>query len=404
MIMRKLVKSILLIVATVAMTSCNGVVGYEVQKSKIDNGTCSYNDNKEVDNDTIYFVINKQNQMLMKATVNGVEDTVLYDSGCGSPAIQFYTKESQPEGMKFYRIPLMGADKKTKVNMSPIPVHIETPMCVVDHYGNAMLIEQAHSCDNEPSVFEHTILGYPGLDYVPFSIDFTNNRIYYIQDMSVIDSLEYIPVKCKLDNVLNILFIYPIINGVEYECVFDTGNDGGILIKDEQRIENHAEADLLYEGSYGIAVGGITEKQHFVVAPENTVEFAGREETVPVMYLGENLAFNNVGIQYIKRFDWVIGHQVHFNENHVITEQTYKLYAKPHVSDTIVYPTRNYALTTSDGTLKITTRLLDGHERFEVGDQIVSVDGENITEENICYYYVLLTETKDWSGFDIKVK
>ena len=90
--MRKLVNCILLIVATVAMTSCNGVVGYEVQKSKIDNGTCSYNDNKEVDNDTIYFVINKQNQMLMKATVNGVEDTVLYDSGCGSPAIQFYTK------------------------------------------------------------------------------------------------------------------------------------------------------------------------------------------------------------------------------------------------------------------------------------------------------------------------
>ena len=109
-------------------------------------------------------------------------------------------------------------------------------------------------------------------------------------------------------------------------------------------------------------------------------------------------------IPYIKRFDWVIGHQVHFNENHVITEQTYKLYAKPHVSDTIIYPTRNYALTTSDGTLKIITRLIDGNERFEVGDQIISVDGENITEENICYYYELLTETKDWSGFDIKVK
>ena len=68
------------------------------------------------------------------------------------------------------------------------------------------------------------------------------------------------------------------------------------------------------------------------------------------------------------------------------------------------YPDHSYAVTTFDGTLKITTRLLDGQERFEVGDQIVSVDGEAITEENICYYYDLLTETKDWSGFDIQVK
>lgn len=404
--MKRLLYSLLIFVTIMALASCDGAVGYMKQMMKIDNGQRSYNDNKEVDDDTIYFVVNHQNQMLMKASINGVEDTVFYDSGCGSAVIQFYTEDSRPEGMKFYRMPIMGADKKTKTMMAPIPVHIETPMCVVDHYGNAMLVEnQAHSCVNEPSVFERTILGYPGLDLKPFSMDFTNNRIFRINDMSQIDTTEYLPVKCKFDDMLNVLSIYPIINGVEYECVFDTGNDGGILVKDAQRIENHAETDLLYEGSYGMAVGGITEKQFFVVTPDNTVEFAGREETVPVMYLGENLAFNNVGLQYIKRFDWIVGHQLHWDEEHrFVTSVTYKLYAKPHVSDTIIYPIRNYALTTSDGTLKIITRLIDGNERFEVGDQIISVDGENITEENICYYYELLTETKDWSGFDIKVK
>ena len=398
-------KSILLIAVAATMTSCRGIVGYAAKMIKIDNGQRSYNDNDKVNDDTIHFVINHRNSMLMKATINGVEDTVLYDSGANSAVIQFFTKETKPKGMKFYRMPVVGADKKTKVKLSPIPVHIETPMCVVDHYGNAILLEQTHSCDNEPSIKKFPVVGFPGLDLLPFSIDFTNNRMFHIHDMSEIDTTEYIPVKCRHDK--NVLFIYPIINGVEHECIFDTGNSGGILIKDGQKIDNHTDTDLLYEGSIGMSIGGLTEKQHFVVVPENTIEFAGQEETVPVTYLGDNLTSNNVGLQYIKRFDWVVGHQLHWDENHqFVTSVTYKLYAKHHVSDTtkMKYPDHSYAITTADGTLKITTRLLDGQERFEVGDQIVSVDGEKITEENICYYYDLLTETKDWSKFDIKVK
>lgn len=407
--MNGLLKSMLLIVVAIAATSCDGIIGYTKQMMKIDKGQRQYRDNQEVADDTIHFVINKQDQMLLKATVNGVEDTVLYDTGCSSPAILFYTQETKPEGMKFYRVPLLGADKKTKLRLSPVPVHIETPMCIVDHFGNAMLLEkQTHSCDNEPYLSEYTILGFSGLDYTPFSIDFTNNRIYSMWKMPEVDTTEYFPVKCKLDKMQNVLFVYPIINGIEYECIFDTGNSGGILIKDEQKIENHTDVDLLFEGSYGMSIGGLTEKQHIVVTPENTIEFAGQKDTVPVTYLGDNLAFNNVGLQYIKRFDWIVGQQVQRDENSVIVSRTIKMYAKPHVSDTtklhIDYPVARYAVTTADGTLKITTRLLDGQERFEVGDQIVSVDGEDITEENICYYYDLLTETKDWSGFDIQVK
>ena len=50
------------------------------------------------------------------------------------------------------------------------------------------------------------------------------------------------------------------------------------------------------------------------------------------------------------------------------------------------------------------TRLLGGNEKYKVGDQIISVDGEKITEDNICYYFDLLTASKDWSGFEIAVK
>ena len=387
----------------ILMTSCDGIVGYVIHNLKTDSRMRSYHYNEGVDDDTIRFVINNRNQMVLKAKVNEVEDSVIYDSGAGLPFVQFYTEETKPEGMKFYKVSLMGADQKAKAYMTTIPVHIETPMCIVEHFGNAMLVEDSRACETEPSIDAYNIIGFPGLDISPYCIDFTKNQMYAIHDFSLVDTTEYISVKCKFDKKLNVMFVYPVINGEEYECVFDTGNGGSVLILDAQRVENHTDADFLYEGSYGKAIGGFTGEQHFVVAPETTVGFAGREETVPVMYLEGNLAYNNMGFQYIKRFDWIIEHRS--NKSNVDADEIiHRMYAKPHAADTMENQKKNYSLTTADGTLKIALRLLDGNERFKVGDQIVSVNGEAITMENICHYYDLLTENQDWSEFDVKVK
>ncbi len=80
-----------------------------------------------------------------------------------------------------------------------------------------------------------------------------------------------------------------------------------------------------------------------------------------------------------------------------------RVYARPHVADTIQLTEVRYGLVTADGTLKISTRLLDGNEVFNIGDRIISVNGETINEDNICYYYDLLTTQKDWSKFEIVV-
>lgn len=99
-----------------------------------------------------------------------------------------------------------------------------------------------------------------------------------------------------------------------------------------------------------------------------------------------------MGLQYIRRFDWIIDD--YYN----------KVYAKPHVGEATDLSQTRYALMTVDGTLRITTRRIDGNEVFRVGDQIVSVNGEEVNEENLCHYFDLLKENKDWTEFDIKVK
>ena len=388
--MKELRKLVALIATALVMASCDGIIGYAIHVQKTDTHMRRFNDNNEVDDDTIRFDINENTrQMLMKAEVNGVEDTVWYDSGASPTAILFCTDESKPDGMKFYKVPLIGADKKTKVRMTYIPVTVKTPMCVGESFGNVLLMEPCRACEKEGAINRYTLLGFKGIGIGCYQLDFTRNKIYRM-NRKEIDSLAYLPVKCKFEH--DVMFVYPTINGVEYECIFDTGNGNGILILDAQRVENHNEDDLLYEGSYGAVIGGATRKQHFVIAPQTEVEFAGELETLPVMFLESNLANNNVGLQYIKRFDWIIDH---YKE---------RVYAKPHVADTMELPQRRYAFSTADGTLKILTRLIDGNEKFKVGDRIVSVNGEKITEENICHYYDLLTENKDWSEFEIQVK
>lgn len=388
--MKKILKTIALIAMSSLMASCDGPIGYAIHVQKTDNHMRRYNDNEDVDDDTIRFVINKNTrQMLMKAEVNGVEDTVMYDSGANPTAVLFYSDETKPDGMKFYKVPIRGADKKTKVRMTYIPVNVKTPMCVGEAFGSAILMEPFRACDKESAINRYNILGFRGIGIGCYQLDFTHNRVYKM-NRKEIDSLAYLPVKCKFEH--DVLFVYPVINGVEYECMFDTGNGNGILILDAQRVENRNEDDLLYEGSYGAAIGGATKKQHFVVALQTEVGFAGHKETLPVMFLESNLASNNVGLEYIKRFDWIIDH---YKE---------RVYAKPHVADTIKVNKPRYAISTADGTLRILTRLIDGNERFKVGDRIVSVNGERVTEENICHYYDLLTENMDWSGFDVQVK
>lgn len=390
--MKKLQKAFALLGMAVLMTSC-GTVGFIVHTSKIYDGTQSYNCGDDVAYDTIHFVVNEQNKMLFKAEINGKSDTVMYDSGVNSFTLMMYTPSTKPEGMKFYRHSVSGADKRSKVKVTSLPVKIRTDMVVSEGLGVAMLAPEPPVCTKEHALSEYNIIGFQGINMTRYMLDFSNNQIYYIPDSLAIDTTEFIPIKCKY--YMNVLWVYPRINGVEYECIFDTGNGAaGILLQDKQRIEAPRENDYVYEGSYGVAVGGATKKQHFVMAPEEGLSMAGDDKEVDVMYV-KSISSNNMGLKAISKYDWIIA----------CWGKTPKVYVRPHATDVVKpFKAPAYKVTSSDGTLKIVTRLINGSERFKVGDQIISVNGEEITEENICHFYDLLNEAQDWSGFDIQVK
>ena len=389
--MKKLQKTTLLLAMAVLMSSCRGPIAYMIACNKMTDGTLSLN-SKE---DTIHFVI-KDNQILLEGELNDEKDTLFYDSGAAGMITKFYTKDNKPKDLEFYNVPMTMADKKGKVKIAPFLIKGQHAMDSFDGFGQAILLDYGDGCDGEVSVSRYTLLGFGGLSS-RHKMDFTNNRIYKmtLAEMDAIDTTEYVPVKCRTH--YGVMLISLKVNGVEHECIFDTGNSGAILLKDGQRTENPKETDYVLEGSYGIAVGGASEKQRFVLAPKEAVDMAGTETANSICYL-KDVPNENVGLKFISKFDWIIDQR----------QGGSRMYAKPRViedvSDKPFEMPFRYALSTHDGSLKIITRLIDGNERFKVGDQIISVNGEKITEENICHYYDLLTENKDWSGFDIKVK
>ena len=379
-------------VMTVSLASC-GTIGLLVHTAKLYDGTLSYNCGDDVAHDTIHFVVNSRNTMLFKAEINGKTDTVMYDSGVNSFTALMYTPSTKPEGMKFYRHSVSGADKRSKISVTTLRTKIRTDMVVSEGVGMAMLAPEPPICGKEHALSEYDIVGFQGINVGRYMLDFTNNIIYEIHDSLTIDTTEFIPIKCKYER--NVMWVYPRINGVERECIFDTGNSAAaFLLADKQRVEHPADSDLVYEGSFGMAVGGYTDKQRFVHAQNEALSLAGDDKETQVLYV-KSVAHDNMGLAAISQYDWIIANW----------GQNPKMYVRPHKTDSAKpFKKKPYVLSTADGTLRILTRLINGNERFNVGDQIISVNGEKITEENICHYYDLLKESMDWSGFEIQVK
>jgi hypothetical protein len=266
-------------------------------------------------------------------------------------------------------------------------------MVVADEVGVANLGPEPPICQKESSLSLRNIIVFQGLNLIRYKMDFTIALMLELPDSSSIDTTEFIPIKCEYK--MNVLWVYPRINGVEYECIFDTGNGAAaFLLQDEERIDSPREEDYIFEGSYGQAVGGYTDKQTFVWANQERLSLAGADKETEVLYV-KSVSSNNMGLRAISKYDWIISSR----------GGNLKMYARPHSTDVVKpFEAPAYRVSTADGTLKILNRLIDGNEKYKVGDQIISVNGEKITEENICHYYELLTESKDWSGLEIEVK
>ena len=382
---------LLTFIALTMFTSCrSGFVGYvKHQKNVYENNYQSVSRDKP---DSIPFSF-RENKILFEAEIDGEKDTVMLDTGCTIALLETVSESQRPD-VEFFQVPVNTVNR-SKLEMATVPVKYSFANLEIQNARSIFVTKDIPYCDKESGVGDMTIVGTYGVMGIGkrLKLDFTNGWMRFINHSSdSVDLTGYHEVNCKYMFLHNALEIYLTIDGEEHECLFDTGNESGfIILKDKKRIRENRQDDIQYEGSYAKSLSGTTDSQRFCINLGEEVTMGDYQCKDDVMYVAD-MSYDNVGIEFISRFDWVLdpsNEKAYFKPRNIDLEQRN------------IYP---YTLTTVGGEIKILNRCLSMNPKFEVSDVIKSVDGEEITEENICHYYELLREAKDWSIFDIQVK
>lgn len=332
----------------------------------------------------------KNGLILLPVEMNGQADTVQVDFGVNAPMIRFVAKDSAPD-IPFFDVPIQTVER-TKLRMSAEPLDLSFGLCAFRAYCNVAIIEDIPFCEHELSVAAYPLLGsYGFLEQGKVSLDFTNSKlgVWWFED--TLDLTGYQEVRCRFTLLTDVIKIYLTIDGKERECLFDTGNQGGIILKDKRHANNPKDGEIPYEGSYGRSASGPAESQHYCISPDETIQIGDFVGNGMVQYV-ENISMDNLGIQFIQQFDWIIN------------PYKSKVYFKPRDFKPAPLSVPPYSISTTGGQITILNRRMDMNPAFEVGDVIVSIDGEAVTAENICHFYDLLRNADSWSEFDIKVQ
>ena len=251
----------------------------------------------------------------------------------------------------------------------------------------------------EKNVLE-TTQGILGLDFFTWNkekptliLDFTNSRLEIARNKEQSEILKngFREIKSKF-SILNEIYIYVLIHNKEYKVKFDTGSNSGIILPYSE-IENFTDLKP-YEiiGNTHFSLSGIS-------SGKRTNYYSGVDVTLnkniytQSIQLTENLNVYNVGMKFIKSFDWMIDFQ------------NKKMYNRKNETEILAdHPEISVGALAQKGKLKIV--LLGGNYRtkYELGQNINSINGQKVNLENLCEMQKLLNETEDWSTLEIEVE
>jgi hypothetical protein len=284
-----------------------------------------------------------------------------------------------------------GADKK-KIKNKFFTVNLKTNLFESENKVLAFINFPKNKCSKNK-----TYSGILGMDVffdnkLSMQLDFTNNKICNISEeqlqLLLIDK-NYSLIKSKCKN--NQIFIFLTIEEKEYKFKLDTGYMGNIIIPytDNLNIKNVNKIEL--EGkAYQTVSGSSNGKETYY---EKMLVKLGNNSVLSKLSVSTSIKAQNVGIDFIKGFDWIID----YNNNKVYVKKNNNTIEKD-FSRKISY----YAKANNDEKLLITVKEKT-QTKYNLGDEITEVNNQKITPDNICEMQDLLNKTEDWNTLNIKV-
>ena len=326
------------------------------------------------------------NYITIEADLEGIPARLLFDTGASVTLIRDGNLlASFPEARKIEYGTLITSNQDV-VKRQLVLLPMKTPW-----YDSGSRLVSFVPFNSPPCMGSLSTVGLFGMDAflkakMVIDINFDRREITSISDIQISSNeyLSYHNVRSEFKG--GSVYIYARINGKERKVLLDTGNTGSLLAGSDDGLFN-SESSFKVEGITLKSASGYFQNET-TVFPDQVIEIGGEsiliQATVNSSYSGIN-----AGVQIVKLFNWVIdfkNKQVYSKRNSLINQQ-------------LPYP--DYAVHVVDGKVKVASRV-SGKTEYNVGETIVSVNDEEVVEENLCQIYYRLLLTQDWKTLNIK--
>ncbi len=331
------------------------------------------------------------NQMIVKPTINGKTYDFIFDTGAGFVVndSMIYKDVSNEKITDFGFIKLPDGSFTKKKN---IVLPFSLGYAKSENTLFTQLSKYKFFCKNK---YIETA-GIIGLNYINsinlndtfVCLNFTNNSIDNFSELDLKNKLiDFSEIKSKFH--YSGVYVFLNIGGKEKKLFFDTGNAGSLILNEDFK-ESISKNVFETEGNNYFSFKKKIVGQNKLYA--NELVKIGSQDFITNVNYSSNISRNNLGIKFIKAFDWILDFKhkkIYFKKNKNDIDNLFKIY--------------NFLTSNVNNRLLIMVKE-KSQTKYNLGDEITSVNNTKITPENICEMQDLLNKTEDWNTLNIEIK
>ncbi len=341
------------------------------------------------------------NQYISKFNINGKEADFLVDTGAMGSVITdtLFLKNFNLTKENFYTsMKIRGAggveiesDKFITDSVSSTLFNSSNKIFSVIKVSNI----QNKICSDKAEIKK--TVGIIGFDFFkaassPILLDFENKSIKSLKDNYSTDG--YTKINAKINNLKRKIIVTFNIDNKDVDFLFDTGNSGGFLLMGKEGKFDEAKILQKFSMIFG-TVNGFDIMNSKIFKDINIKLEKIFESKCNVIVL-EKLTTNTLGISFIKNFNWILN----FNTGEIYVK---KISEYSNQIDSNSY-NKDYIFANINSKLLVGfKKLIEKNSKFNVGDEITSINNQKVTEENICEMQDLLNNTEDWNTLKLEV-
>jgi len=379
-------KNLLLVILCVSVASCKSFKDYQNQSSKLLEGKSQK------------FTI-ENNQFIVRLYVNNKEGDFLFDTGAMVSAItnkDYINAFSLTKENYYTSAKIKGATGTTIQSNHFISDTIYSEIITgKKNIFRHIIIDGKKTNCSEKSASTDGIIGFDIFKNAgqPILLDFQNLKITVLSSNYQTNGYKKLDVKIPTQIGSKITFPL-IVDGNKMEFLFDTGNNGGLIISNK---DNKIDPKKMFV-EFETLVGSVDKMSNEKIKIYKDVTLGYNRILDMQINISSfpKLITNTLGISFIKHFNWILD----FKTGAMYMKQISEIDNAEQNSELTKFSLKSGVI---NGKLIIGFKNSSINTNLNIGDQIISINNQKITPENICEMQELLNKTPDWGTLNIDV-